>query len=514
MKRVLVVLALLVVAASAFAVSGKIYMRYGTSGPLFSYWGDPKNNVDLWQGKDGTGFDVNTESIGITYRTRQSYVMPYGLIAYDYTDTEIIGGGIKTNTAASSPGYLQFRDIKMGNVAMSVGIAWWQMFGNSYNITTNTNGTTNGGQFARNLTYNRIYLDYKFAVALGDSIVIKQVDWEQMHFEWDAGSLAQGNVGFVSNNYQGGSKFFAHVPLRVMITMDRLNLDISPKFTYHTVTTGYNLTGNSNVVTTMSHWRAGGTIAISYGLSDSLSIYLEPGFFFQTQSTYNTTLGWFGASKGLITNVNGTSSITELPLFAGLKVNVGPGIKMTLGYGINFATKIDINNMTSNTNKTDTAMPRGAFYQFNWAANDPGQEWLPTEFSYYGDSFMDFGFLKFGGDIAFAQNWTLGIFAGVGLNDKWSVWWYNLGSRGQTTTTSATSVTSDYGAQLFSFVNLMNYDNNMYIKYEDDKVAIKATLYGGGTGVNPDNTGAGSGAVAPSTALMGLFGYMDFTIKF
>jgi hypothetical protein len=471
MKRILVVLALLVVAASAFAVSGKIYMRYGTSGPMWSYWG-VQNNVDLWQGKDGTGFDVNTESVGITYRTREQITLPYGLTTDPSYDE--LGWGVNP-TMATSPGYLQIRDIKIGNFSMSIGLAWWQMFGSASSFSTNTNvgGATNANS-GSSVTYNKVYLDYKFVLGLGDSVVIKQVDWELMHFEYDYGNQGQGKAGQVTNFFRGGSTLLAHIPLRVFVTLDRLNLDISPKFTYQSVSSGNNPLGNFNYLSDVTRMRFGGTVAISYGLSDSLSIYLEPGYFVETGTTFQRTLQW-QFFNGLVTNESTSYSTYTFPIFLGLNYKVGPGIKLTLGYGFNFVTRIDITTVHSSvvvntTNRVDTVHPRYAgFYNFDYGDQ--------AEFDYYGDSFMDMGFLKFGGDIAFAQAWTLGIQAGVGLNDKWSTWWAHLGTKGSTTT-YGTAVAYTYGAQLLSFMNLMDYDNNMYIKYEDDKVAIKGTFFG------------------------------------
>jgi hypothetical protein len=264
--------------------------------------------------------------------------------------------------------------------------------------------------------------------------------------------------------------------------------------------------------------RWGGTVAISYGLSDSLSVYVSPGYFLETGSTYDRTLGWFGASKGLITNTSTSYSISEIPIFAGINYKVGPGIKMTVGYGFNFGTKIEINNATSVTNKWEYSKIRGAGY-FDFDYDDQ------AEFQYYGDTFMDMGFLKFGGDVSFAQSWTLGLAAGVGLNDKWSKWWEHLGTKGEQTAFGA-AINKTYGAQLLSFFNLMNYDNNMYIKYEDDKVAIKGTFAGNTTTsgassltlstnvVNSGNTPINGTIAITGAPMFGFFAYMDFTIKY
>jgi hypothetical protein len=353
-------------------------------------------------------------------------------------------------------------------------------------------------------------LDYKFAVALGDSIVIKQVDWELMHFEFDYGVEKYGKVGFLTNAAGiGGNSFMAHIPLRIFVTMDRLNLDISPKFTYYQKNTGYNLAGNANTSTTYNRMRVGGTVAISYGLSDSLSIYLEPGFFIDNQANFNTSQIWNINGGNLVTNKNNTISMSEIPLFAGLMYKVGPGIKLTLGWGYNITmtTTYDVTPGAAFTNNSVSINPRYAKYDFNVQ---------PTEFGYYGDSFMDFGFLKFGGDIAFAQNWTLGIQGGVALNDNWSYTWWPTWQNGYNTSSQAGTTTYSGANNLMTFLNMFNYDNNMYIKYEDDKVAIKGTFMGERNYYPAGSYDAGPSAMVYSLApnLFGFFGYMDFTVKF
>jgi hypothetical protein len=514
MKRVFAVLVLLAVAAGLYAASGKIYLRYGVfedkgapaggqyfrTGPMASYWGNPANNVDLWQGKDGTGFDINADSFGITYRMRELFTIPFSLDTAGY-DERGWGAGLQ----ASSPGYLQIRDIKAGPLSMSIGLAWWQAMASKYNFQTNITGGATNADTQKDLNYQRFYLDYKFMLTLGDAITIKQMDWEMMHFEFDFGSDRSGGTGGkVTNDLKGGSSLLAFVPLRVLVNTGMIGLDIHPQFVYKSSSTyDNNGVGGTNKVDN-ARIRFGGTVTANIALIDWLGLNATVGYYSDSSTTFDRVDN--GAST-ITTNAGGSTSSASMviPFFAALKFKLGPGINMWLGYGYNFVSTTSINNLTFVTQTTAGFVPRYGSYNFNDIA----------EFGYYGDSFMDIGFLKFGGDVKFAQGWSMGLAAGVALNDKWQYTWWMLGQGGYNTTTTATTVTASGNNQILSFLNMFNYDNQMYIKYEDDKVAIKGTFMGERSYFLVNQYGPWPNEIkAYAPNLFGFFAYMDFTVKF
>lgn len=529
MKRILVVLMLLSMVVGAYAVSGKIFARFNKQGPVFEYWAGGGNNVDLWQQKDGTGFDIGFDTFGLTYKTRPALAIPFGLednvFAAVWTDvnpndkTNASAAGFDENywgrkLKASSPGYFKLRDIKFGSFAMQIGFSWTQAFATSTLLVTNTNGTTNAnsdGSIA--IAFNKFYVDYKFDLPLGDMITIKQYDWDLMHFEYAFGDTKLGNNATQTNTWKSGSSFLAYVPLQVLINLNAVALTLSPLFVYDTTTTSD--TGNApvtnniynpnqfdnfktNNVVTATKMKAGAYARANIGLNDVFSIYVMAGGFLTTSEDFNRTV--IADVTAVTTNSRSTSSMLSVPAFAGLIVKMGPGIKMTLGWGMQYTS------YTSIADSAGTNLPGVTTTSWinRYGAYDNG---VKAEFATYGDNFMDLAFLRFGSDAKFAGNWSVGIAGGVALNDEWTYPWYVKYQNGVTTSGIGSATVTTSGAnQLFSFINFMNYDRQMYIKYEDENVAIKGTISQEG---NYD--GASS---SYQTQLFGMFEYVDLTIKF
>ncbi len=505
MKKVLAVFVLLAVATGAFAVSGKMYTRFNKQGPVFEYWAGAGNNVDLWQQKDGTGFDLNFDTFGITYKMRPVVSIPYGL---EDLNGNLPGGsgyydenGWGRSLVASSPGYLKIRDIKAGPLNMQIGLSWHQAFANSYSLSTNTNGTTNaGGDTGIGLSYNKFYIDYKFDLPLGDMITIKQYDWDLMHFEFDFGNATWGGNKSLTNDVLGGSSFLAYVPLNVLINLDPVNLTVSPLFVYDTTTTRENLdlvSSDSNNIDETSKMKVGGYVRASVGLLDFLSVYAMGGFYYT--STYDFDRDVLSTAS-IVTNSRSSSSSIAIPAFAGVVLALGPGIKATVGWGIQYASTTTVNDNagTNLPGVTDTTL----FSRYGFHDNN-----AKAEFATYGDNMMDLAFLRFGSDAKFAGNWSVTIAAAVGLNDEWTYPWYLKGQNGDSVTGLGTGTVVSSGAnQMFSFLNFMNYDRQMNIKYEDANVAIKGTI------AQEGNFNGGSGNY--ETSLFGMFEYVDITIKF
>jgi len=516
MKRILVVLMLLSVVVGAYAVSGKIIARFNTSGPLFSYWGGGYNgNTDLWQNKDSTGFELGFDSFGLTYKPRMSIAIPWGLelapMAGAY-DERGWGGTVE----ATTPGYFKIRDIKLGNLLMQVGLAWHQAFVNVNEIWTNTNGgaLSTNADIGFAFSYNKFYLDYKFDLPLGDMITIKQYDWDLMHFEYSFGSSTWGGNQSLTNNIRQGSEILAYVPLQIMINANPIAITLSPLFVYwgSTLTTNNYLdSSKSNNIVDSSRMKAGGYARVNIGLADFASIYLMGGAFLTTTKDFDRDV--VGTEAAYNTNVDSSSSSLAIPAFAGIVLKIGPGIKATIGWGIQYADQTSINALAGTTNRFTTMFSRYGYYD-NW-----GQP--KDEFKSFGDNFMDLAFMRFGSDAKFAGNWSVGIAGGVALNDKWTYPWLLTAQAGNMTTYGA-SVDSMNASQLLSFINFLNYDRQMYIKYEDENVAIKGTISQEGNknlvssiaGNNgPVNSGGNDVGWAVSS-LFGMFETVDITIKF
>jgi len=498
MKRILVVLVLLCVAAAAsYAVSGKIFARFNKQGPVFEYWAGGGNNVDLWQQKDGTGFELGFDSFGLLYKTRPALAIPFGLDTAGY-DERFWGGAL----TASSPGYVKIKDIKLGNFAMQVGLSWHQAFATKVSLSTNTNNGTTNADTGSAIAYNKFYIDYKFDLPLGDMITIKQYDWDLMHFEIEMGDNKVGGFApaTLTNTPFAGSAFLAYVPLNVLIALNPINITLSPQFIYQTRMTNSSPSGAATNQMDMSRMRIGGYARVNVGLADFMSIYVMGGGYLTTESSFvrNTA----GTAVTTNTAATGTSSTVAIPVFAGIMWKLGPGIKLTTGWGFQYATTTVVGTSagTNLPGVTSTTMFSRYGYYSPWGGPQ-------AEYALFGDNMMDLAFLKFGSDAKFAGNWSLGIAGAVGLNDKWTYTWFMLGQNGVTTTgLGSTPVVTSGANQLLAFINFMNYDRQMYIKYEDENVAIKGTI------AQEGNFNGGSGNY--ETQLFGMFEYVDLTIKF
>jgi hypothetical protein len=492
---------LLGMVAGVYAVSGKIFGRFNQNGPVFEYWQGANNNVDLWQAKDGTGFDVGFDTFGIMYKMRTPRTVDALLLFGGLIDGTSFGANPWDPIVATSPGYIQLRDLKVGPLTMSIGASWHQFFGDGYTLSTNTNATTNtDSEYA--ITYQKLYIDYKFVVGLGDSLVIKQYDWDLMHFEFNFGDSKFGGIGKMTNNGAQVSSYLAYIPLNALINMDRISLTISPQLIMNGSSSVDYFAAPTNKVDS-SRMRVGGYARVSVGLTDWLSVYGMGGYYMTSSANFDRT------EVGTITTTNTdvTSSGSAIPVFAGLVWKIAPGIKLTTGYGFQFNSSQTITKVAGvpTTNNTSGINLR-------YGAYDDSQP-LP-EYKIFGDNMMDLAFLKLGSEVKFAGNWGVGIAAAVGLNDVWTYTWLAKLQTGYNTTGVGTgTVVHSGGNNLMSFVNLMNYDRQMYIKYEDENVAIKGTIsqegnknYIGQIGANFDNFSI--------TSLFGMFESIDLTVKF
>lgn len=563
MKRVVLVLAILTLAVCAFAVSGKVFMRYGMYnmldstgapkiGPMWSYWGDPYN-TDLWQNQPGgTGFSVNFDSFGLLWKTREklptTYTTPDGTFdtclkalyangngAYAASDR---WGADTAEIGATSPGYFQINNLKIGQIVLQAGLAWWNIHASDkYFGTNDTFGAYTAGTNVDSLAkidFDKFYLDFKFIIPIaGDTIVLKIVDWDLLWTEFYFGSSSitgkfanspnwggwPSNIlpaGSITSNANSVNGFKVYVPLRFLVNLDAISLDIGPKVIYDT-SSSVTKTMTTTNTTANNFLKIGVYARANVGLTDMLAVYASAGYFYENETIFSTT------NNSTLTNQDIVNTHNIIPLFAGLKIKLAPGISMNLGYGAQlYLASEDVNYGPgrATTNKIIYGMIARTGYMKNWESSQAvgpvegttmiAARMINAERQTYGDSIMDNSFIKFGGEATFAQSWTLGLAGAVSLNDGWTYNWYNDGSFNQTQVyQNGASSVSRTVFNMLAFQNFMNYDNNMYIKYEDDKVAIKATF-----AMFPLDVEATTGVGSRQNAVANLFSYLDFTVKF
>lgn len=512
MRKLGLILAMLFLASMAFSVSGKIFMRFGAYtdpndpnpdiskrtniiGPMFSYWG-VENNVDLWESKDGTGFEVNFDSIGIQYKTREAITLPGSLDSTGYTPTQR-WGVLPERTKATSPGYLQIRNLRIGPAYMAVGLGLWTLLGNKDKF--DTNGATTNNDYKGSISFVKTYLDYKLDFPINENITLKMYDWELMWLEFYVGSSrTAGIVSAAPADLKTGnaSGFKIIVPPHLILNMNQFEMDFSPKVIVdNSMSNSFLSNAGLGKTNNDLYVRLGATLRLTYNFDRVFGIY--------------GTFGYFNESESLIEKLNGTNvyyttySANLIPMFVGLKINVTQNISLTLGYGMNFMinnTWKVISSGITNTVETGPQLRNG--YLNNWISNGAVYMQVPPERSTYGDGLMDLSFIRFGATVKIMRDWEMGLQAAVSLNDAWTREYINDASQNYTWTSTSGSGGTSSTYNWLSFLNWMNYDNNMYIKFENDAFFCKLTfdMWSRNTALN--------------ATIMGLFSFIDFGYKF
>jgi hypothetical protein len=442
------VLALLTIAMGmAFSVTGKIFLRYDTAGPVASRWGGDTFD-DLWLGKVNSGFEVNFDGFTFQYQLRDG-MSDGGSFVLDSIVT-VIGGGLQSST----PGYFRISGVKAGPVDLAVGLQWNTLMESGKTTVTNPGATTN----AYDLGFNQVYVDATFGVKIADNMELKVKDWDRIYFTTEFGNYKEGdtNGGTTTTNEIGNlSSFATRIPVWFILSG-----------------TGFNYEARASLKMTGDNW--------SYGTDDSYSystmmyeILVRGSFDLNETFGIWTALAFQGGSMLENGKVAGTAvtyqdaSYMKLPIFVGLLYKMAPGITWDIGAGYNITLANVYNDNTVPTTNT-SVLNSGLFgdkadLSDNW--NNP--------------------FLHVGGT-GKAGDWELGInfnvvFLPVDTTDI--------------TSDKAGAYSADQILSIFNFQNRVNYDENVYIKWAKDQIEIQGVLGAAGD-------------------LAGLFGVMNFTVKF
>jgi hypothetical protein len=490
-------------------------------GPLWSFWGVP-NNVDLWQNQPGgTGFEVNFDNFGLLYKTRDQLPAEWfdadgvlhktelaevynasdssAITTFSYNDrfgpSDNLHAGI---LRATSPGYFQINKLNVFGTPVQIGIAWWEIYATDKISNSVLSGADSHNERA-DIGFSKFYVDFKANYAINDSIIVKIVDWDLIWSEFYFGKFSDVETsGSKRTNSNAASGFKIYVPLRIFWSvLDNLNLDIAPKLIYDTKAHEWDA-NNGGVIETNkkfdNYLRLGSTVRVSYGINDMLTGYLMTGYYFENEQEFDRTL----TPDGLInTNFLINSTYNTIPIYAGVKLKLSGTITFNLGYGVSLSLNSrdtvisgSVYGATTNVLTYGTVLRTGYMMNFrrwdmNWDGTGLGSadhgdfaggaSFMIPERQTYGDNLMDTVFLRMAGVAKFAQNWELSIASAVSLNDPWTVNYINMGSDNE----SFSQGNAGFKRVMFNwlvFNNFSSYDNNMYLKYEDDVVAIKGSV--------------------------------------
>jgi hypothetical protein len=540
MKKILVVLALLLACGMAFSVTGSVYLRLDQSGSIHdTEWGTLDDMS--YGGRRGSGVDINFDNFGVSYKLRGPITLggtnatgsvtltnfsaysgiiasSAGLPSAGPLSGEYVGTGIWAaynssigvgKLQATSPGYLQFTGIKLGNATLNIGGSWWHFDESQASLSTNANGTTNlqvaSGSGAG---YNHFAFNSYFSIPVSDTVKIQNVGWDQMQIDFGFGSATINGVSTkaatsgstnwsVTTNYDnvGGSittngfyltagtaggttattntgsssVFRIYLPFYIDITMDKLSLELYPKFVFGNSADTWNSIGSTNTLN-FGEAYVSGMVRIGYSINDNWAFYGDIGLVMWNR---NTTL--------ILTTSTNTeaNNILEAPIRAGFTFKPAPWFTLNLGLGY-----------IAELSTSDTLIQGSSTNVINYSGGLAGHYNVQDE----QEHAYNHPFINFGSTSKFAEDWSIGVTEVVLLNAGGGAFG-NIGYYNNVTSPQQGLVSVN---QIFHFDNVWNFDSGgalCWLQYSKDNVTFKGT-FGNGAG------------------LLGLFSQMDISLNF
>jgi hypothetical protein len=505
MKRILTVLALLTVCGMAFSVTGAIYVRYNADNSITATeWGTID---DLRVGRRGSGFDINTDSFGVSYKIRSAQTL---------SASKFDGNGAVTNQGnavadvvgtvnVTSPGYIQLTGLKMGTVEADIGGAWWTSGLSSSALSTNAapSGTTNN-QYVQNYGYNYFAFNLDFKIPLTETITFTDYPWDKIQFDFGTGSATKNGIstsaataattnyvqltptdwktnitpaaaaGTTATTNAGTSTHIGLIlPLHLDIGgIDPISIGLFPKMTYTSDVNAINSISQTNV-TTASDTHIGALVRLGYKIDAIWSLYAHVGI--DNDSASSVTI--FSTGTGAVTNSTVGNQL-QAPLFIGVgfqpagwvNLNVGLGYAAVLGSSTTAVTQTKIGG-TPTTNITTV----GGGLQETYGFFD--------EHGYVNP------FMKFSGSTKIGTDWEVGLSTIVSMNG-------GAMSGGYPAVNSTSSDGYNNNTSMVTFANNFNWDNQQcYVKFSKDAFSVQGMLGG-------------------KNGLAGLFAFVDASISF
>jgi hypothetical protein len=493
MKKFLAIVVLFTLCGTAFSVTGSLYVRYkGGSEVVATEYQDIGPLHDLATGRKGSGFDLNFETFGITYKLRD----PLGYNSdtssgptvsatafYNLANSYInIYTPKKGSLIATSPGYIGLTGIKIGTLNFSTGGSWWH-FDESQNQVDASNAATTNVNKDSSANFNLGALDFYGSLPINDNIKIDVYPWDRINGWLGIGGAAV-NDNFNHQTNSADSFVYGLVGgIHLNLSLEKLGIEIFPKVQMqgnmeNKITgIGYNTTNKLAA----SELGFGGMIRASFLVNESFGYYAHVGYWHDDvayQTIQNST-----------TNQDKLTFANDIPIMAGISIKPAASITLNLGVGYIIALNNGVyDNAAHTTNITGSG--------------------LQSEYKAFDEHGYQNPFLRFSGKSQFNENWELGLCMEIRLWASSEV--TKAGQTGNyftsTSTVNGNSYTSSSSYQLFHFDQNFSFDANgagpnaAYIQYSKDGVTLKG-LFGG-------SIGGGGGS------LFGLFGTLDMSLAF
>lgn len=458
MRFVLALFCVFSVAVQAFPVSGSVFLRYNKNGVQFSQ--DGNNSVaDLTWGLYSSGLSVNFDGFTLTYLLREP------MTPVTAGSTNVLGWinlvGAPSELGNTSLGYLQFSGLRMGALQAAVGFQVNAMVYDEYRKETNqiltddTNSYT-AGNFAG-------YLDLVMNWKLTDGFAVGFRDSERAYVYYETGQSEEQSVGnsFQTNTFTG-MKYRFVLPLYLDLGGGAFTYEVRGLFGMNG--TDYRkedlLNARTNIVLG-SGIDYGVFVRGVYNLNESFGLWAWLSF---DGSVSSVDAIEESPSPGTNRTVR---NLMAAPLIAGIVYRMAPGIAWTIGLGYRVVVddttlSYDVGILTTNVVKNGSVLTSTDHWHNPWLAV---------------------------GATGKAGEFEAGIHFNLELNPQ---------SRAQENYEIPGAYTATGGDSVLNFVNTVNYDDNVYIKWSKDMLEFKGVL--------------GTGALAGE--IMNLFGSFTMTVKF
>jgi hypothetical protein len=459
----------------AFSVTGALYVKYGGSAASGGTGTDGSQLVmtewsgtagasidDLRVGRRGSGFDINTDTFGVSYKLRDGNTAGSGFAAGLFNTVGTF--------RATTPGYIQITGIKLGTVSADIGGAWWTAGLNTTQVDTNLGVGSTNINLAQNYGFNQFAFNLDFNVPVTEKISFQAYPWDKIQFMFNTGSATKSLSGTnIATNAGTTGLVDLMLPLHLDIGMDPISIGIFPKFHYKNVVDTWNTLAATNSQNS-SQVEVGAMVRLGYKIDNVWGAYAHVGLYNDSESLVGIT--------GTVTNTTTTGKL-QAPIYVGLSFAPAGWMHMNLGIGYS----AHLSDSTLTTSATGSSVTTNV--------NSSTGGGFQNIYSFFDEHGYVIPFMQFNGSAKFATDWELGLNTLVLMNGNNGT---GEGGSPAVSSTSATGNTQNTG--MFSWTPLFNWDNgNAYIKYTKDAVSFTGKLGNGGQ-------------------LAGLFAWIDMSISY
>lgn len=480
-KKTLFAILLLSCFVFGYAITGSVYTRFDSGG-----WAQP--NEYLRYDKPGTGFDLDFNGWGITYRMRKDISGGSSVGDNIFSDSDNIemvkslGGlnvfyqnamGTTWDLKATSLGYLRFRNLKLGPVTFDSGIGLHALIKEGQDFQSNTTGIQKDVRM--NASFYKIYWDLDLNWQADEwKFYLHPADRSYVDVFFGSATAVMNTINYAAS--LSGYDINVKMNLEYTPSKSPLAVTLTPRTRLrYFIDDSMLADGSGSTNKVMQRIEIGGILRFNWKFDEVNSVYLAAGYV-NTADPLNRTLG-----VG-VTNWNSTHSKNEVPLFAYYILQPVPQVKLALGVGYDL--------VLNDTSFGTTDWPTGTNYitakysGYLTLGNDfLGENW------YGGQTFLRFAMV---GKVVDGLE--------IGLNNVVTFYNDNFWGQGNGGTTSETintngTYTLKNDRDWLKFIGSGMWDVNCFVRYSNERVEIL-------------------GIIGNASGLLALFGELDIKLKF